>query len=415
MIRLVTLIAQKNVVAEHPYVTFLRISRMSEPVDIALKFRDKYVFASVRAGKHDMKKVEFSDGGKDFKHNSSFNMNMIIFRNGQCSRRNKMIVRFIKKNYVFIQTDKPIYKPGDTIQYRIVVLDHQMKPKFFNNLKIQFIMPGENSMGVFVNLTKRISGLYEDKFELNLETSLGDWQIKATVEKKVTAMKKFKVEKYILPLYKLYVHAPSKVSLKEKKIVVVVEAKYSFGGYVSGSVTAKLQYKGSQKGVTLNSSMDGQWIFEANLENDFGIKRIASDPTIYELVVDFKDDNKISSQVEVVKIAVYADRYCVIKCINKPKAQGSLSYSLDVIVEDFDGNLVVNSSNNVIATLYQGDHTQITKAAIIKEGIASFNFEEINDGTDKLIKIEYKNCKTQVNIEEEKLNEALYVKYSPVL
>lgn len=415
---MVTFIAQKNIVAEQPFVTFLRLNRLSEPIDIALQFRGKNIFSSVPAGKGIMKRFEFTEGGKKFGSSASFDFNMTIFRNGKCSRRHLPIPRFIKKTYVFIQTDKAIYKPGDKVQYRVVVLDHQLRAKFFNKLKIKFVMPGNRDLDVFTNMTKRSNGLYEDEFSLNPEISLGEWQLKVTVENKVSASKSFKVEKYKLPLYKLYVHVPLKVSLRDKKFHVMIEAKYSFGGYVSGMAEVSLQQNGTIEGRTLTNKISTQWNFEVDLEEDFGIRRLRKNPTIFDLVVKFKEDPKIYEDSErtpeVVKIAFYYDRYCDIKIKHLPKAQGSLTYSFDVIIEDFDGNLLINDLNPVTAKLNQGrGKSEITKTAKIQNRITSFVFENVTHDVRKKINIKFRNCELNVDVDDEKLNDTLHIKHSP--
>lgn len=43
--------------------------------------------------------------------------------------RNESTINMLAKNAsVLIQTDKAIYKPGDLIRFRVLVLDHNMKP-----------------------------------------------------------------------------------------------------------------------------------------------------------------------------------------------------------------------------------------------------------------------------------------------
>lgn len=43
--------------------------------------------------------------------------------------RNEKPINFVAKNAsIFVQTDKAIYKPGDLIRFRVLVLDENMKP-----------------------------------------------------------------------------------------------------------------------------------------------------------------------------------------------------------------------------------------------------------------------------------------------
>lgn len=41
-----------------------------------------------------------------------------------------------KRKSVFIQTDKAMYKPGDKVQFRVIVVDKNLNPAQINNMDI---------------------------------------------------------------------------------------------------------------------------------------------------------------------------------------------------------------------------------------------------------------------------------------
>lgn len=66
----------------------------------------------------------------------------------------------IPKRYsVLVQTDKPMYKPSDTINFRVLTLDSEFKPYRLDGMKIELLDPFENVMQVF------------DPFTISNETS----------------------------------------------------------------------------------------------------------------------------------------------------------------------------------------------------------------------------------------------------
>lgn len=54
--------------------------------------------------------------------------------------KNETIISLNAKNAsVFIQTDKAIYKPGDLVRFRVLVLDPNLKPLSVNGPMVVFI------------------------------------------------------------------------------------------------------------------------------------------------------------------------------------------------------------------------------------------------------------------------------------
>lgn len=59
----------------------------------------------------------------------NFSLNAILESNDKVLHNQNMVIFIIEKLYsVLIQTDKPVYKPGDKFLYRILALDTYLKP-----------------------------------------------------------------------------------------------------------------------------------------------------------------------------------------------------------------------------------------------------------------------------------------------
>ncbi|PVD34646.1 hypothetical protein C0Q70_05923 [Pomacea canaliculata] len=110
---------------------------------------------------------------------------------------------------IFVQTDKAMYKPGDTIRWRILA----MKPDLtvLNELVDVFIKDPLNNV---IRQWKGVSGGDSGVVELSMPTSdrlvLGDWTIEAKVLG-VKQTKTFTVAEYVLPKYEAKVDVPANV------------------------------------------------------------------------------------------------------------------------------------------------------------------------------------------------------------
>uniref|UniRef100_A0A3P9C0J6 Alpha-2-macroglobulin n=1 Tax=Maylandia zebra TaxID=106582 RepID=A0A3P9C0J6_9CICH len=128
----------------------------------------------------------------------------------------------------FIQTDKPIYLPGQKVNFRVVAMDNRMRPA--NQLD-----PHSNRIGQWLNETSN-SRILQLSYSLDAEAPEGPYQIIVSVgERKISH--NFKVEKYVLPKFDVTVNISEEVSIGKEDI----EAKvYTYGQPVPGRVTVNV-------------------------------------------------------------------------------------------------------------------------------------------------------------------------------
>uniref|UniRef100_A0A3P9CYP5 Alpha-2-macroglobulin-like n=1 Tax=Maylandia zebra TaxID=106582 RepID=A0A3P9CYP5_9CICH len=128
----------------------------------------------------------------------------------------------------FIQTDKPIYLPGQKVNFRVVAMDNKMRPA--NQLD-----PHSNRIGQWLNETSN-SRILQLSYSLDAEAREGPYQIIVSVgERKISH--NFKVEKYVLPKFDVTVNISEEVSIGQEDI----EAKvYTYGQPVPGRVTVNV-------------------------------------------------------------------------------------------------------------------------------------------------------------------------------
>ncbi|XP_078348546.1 C3 and PZP-like alpha-2-macroglobulin domain-containing protein 8 isoform X2 [Oculina patagonica] len=156
-------------------------------------------------------------------------------------QKSEMISIDIPKNSIFIQTDKPIYKPGQTVNMRIVGVDENLKPLTGQIERVTITSPSGVRTMQWDDSAFAV-GIVSLKFPLSSQPVLGDWKIEATFkgEKKTLV---FKVDKYVLPKFEVTIEPPAFVSMKSKVITATICAHYTYGQPVKGSFSALFALK----------------------------------------------------------------------------------------------------------------------------------------------------------------------------
>uniref|UniRef100_A0A672KNV3 Alpha-2-macroglobulin bait region domain-containing protein n=1 Tax=Sinocyclocheilus grahami TaxID=75366 RepID=A0A672KNV3_SINGR len=134
----------------------------------------------------------------------------------------------------FIQTDKPIYIPGQTVNFRVVTLDKNFSPL---DQQVWHDSKG-NRIGQWTNVSST-SWILERSYELNPESHQGVYRLKAYIGDRMISHD-FEVKKYVLPKFEVTVTAPETVSIDDELMAVEVCGKYTYGQSVSGKSWVKV-------------------------------------------------------------------------------------------------------------------------------------------------------------------------------
>ncbi|MGM0770495.1 MAG: MG2 domain-containing protein, partial [Halobacteriota archaeon] len=111
-------------------------------------------------------------------------------------------IQVVQNNPIFIETDKPIYKPGQTIHVRLLCLNNNMVP-VVQNATVEI----SDAKGVKVfkdDLTTNKYGVAYFDLPLASELNLGTWKVKATSGTSMSEVD-IRVEEYVLPKFDLEV------------------------------------------------------------------------------------------------------------------------------------------------------------------------------------------------------------------
>lgn len=162
---------------------------------------------------------------------------------------------------LLLETDKPIYKPGQEILIRVLQLGPELKP-----------LPGEITVEIQDAKGNKIFreasmsddfGMTNFSMPLSSEPNLGTWKITATSGEQTTQLD-VTVDEYTLPKYEVVVDVPKNWVLANEPVIGTVSAEYSFGKPVKGELEiVASRYVGTwEEFATFTTDIDGEGSFE---------------------------------------------------------------------------------------------------------------------------------------------------------
>uniref|UniRef100_A0A8C2GTQ3 Uncharacterized protein n=1 Tax=Cyprinus carpio TaxID=7962 RepID=A0A8C2GTQ3_CYPCA len=141
----------------------------------------------------------------------------------------KRKVKFMSYNpLTIIQTDKQIYNPGQTVQFRIFTVDLNFKPVDETDNRI-------NRINQWINATSTHGKILQLSHTLNPEALVGSYEIFVETSKQ-TITKTIHVKEYVLPKFEVKLLKPKTVRANEEEVKLGVCGRYTHGHPVQGSV-----------------------------------------------------------------------------------------------------------------------------------------------------------------------------------
>ncbi|XP_012664746.1 alpha-2-macroglobulin-like protein 1 [Otolemur garnettii] len=143
----------------------------------------------------------------------------------------------------FVQTDKPVYTPGQRVFFRIVTMNSDFVP-------VNDKDPNSNRIAQWLEVMPR-QGIVDLSFQLAPEATLGTYTV-AVAEGRTFGT--FSVEEYVLPKFKVEVVEPRQLSTVQESFLIKICCRYTYGKPVLGAV----QVSACQKAYTYWNREVGQ-------------------------------------------------------------------------------------------------------------------------------------------------------------
>ncbi|KAF4097396.1 hypothetical protein G5714_021404 [Onychostoma macrolepis] len=168
----------------------------------------------------------------------------------------KVIMLSFQSGYIFVQTDKPIYTPASTVDYRIFSLTPNMKSHSDSGITVEIMNP----QGITVSSEKMfpMKGMKSGGYAIPEIASSGIWKVvtrfKNTPQKKFTA--DFEVKEYVPPTIEVKLKSSkSFFYVDDQSLTVDIEAKYVFGQKVDGNAFVVFGVMDGEKKTSIPTSL----------------------------------------------------------------------------------------------------------------------------------------------------------------
>ena len=146
------------------------------------------------------------------------------------------------ETYSLIQTDKGQYKAGDKVRFRVLLLDHRLRPsqqlKSIEEVWVED--PHNRRIAQWKDQELRL-GLMQEEFSLSEEPLLGQYKISLRAAS-LREVAQFTVSEYVLPKFEVKIVPPAAVVVDQETEFKVC-AKYTHGGNVKGTAEALFSWE----------------------------------------------------------------------------------------------------------------------------------------------------------------------------
>ncbi|CAG9810251.1 unnamed protein product [Chironomus riparius] len=401
----ITIVAPNQVYENKNFSVIVLPTNLQSRTEVTMYFRQSYgtfsIYPSSEDRVHKAKIFTKNTGSK-----ALFDLTMIISRNvtiaGQprhmCMKQTLQKIRAQKKYFhVFIQTDKPIYKPGDLVRFRIIFVDRDLKPLHINNINVNITDPHHRQIHAFNDPAEGFIGVYTDKFTLTEPTALGIWRIRAVIDKydKWVETKTFAVQKVVLPEFDVYIKA-SKTHLKTKQIQILsFYAQYSFGNFVTGNAQLTIRNLNNSQIVFTKDfkNIKESHSFEVKVDDD--LKAITTSRLDYRATVVFTEPESELSAEKSLIFHVIADMKDRVHANYPEKFIPGLPFNVKVSVLNWINEIILEYHERIEViyemVLRNGATKKHSEEDYLTDGVLIVNYYIPEDVVELRLKVKLKN------------------------
>ncbi|KAJ1068641.1 hypothetical protein K5549_011594 [Capra hircus] len=166
-----------------------------------------------------------------------------------------------RRGHLFLQTDQPVYNPGQRVRYRVFALDQKMRPA-----SDILTVTVENSQGFRVQKREVFapSSIFQDNFLIPDISEPGTWKISARFSDSLdsNSSTQFEVKKYVLPNFEVKIIPENPYILTTpgflSDIQVIIQARYIYGKPVQGVAYVRFGLLGEDGEKTFLRGLESQ-------------------------------------------------------------------------------------------------------------------------------------------------------------
>ncbi|KAM8717184.1 hypothetical protein ACLKA7_003967 [Drosophila subpalustris] len=214
-----------------------------------------------------------------------------------------------KQHTVLVQTDKSIYKPGDLVHYRILVLDANLKPaRGYGRVHLEIRDSGNNIIRSYRDI-RLTNAIYSNDLQLSDLPRFGDWSIVVEVAEQ-QHKQTFEILDHILPKFVVDIDTPRKAIYKDGRIAATVKAHYAFGQPIVGEATLSIYptFFGSLQPFVNDLitrkvvPIDGSAYFEFDIQQELHLKQDYERQYLLDALVEERSTGSVQNYSTVLTL-----------------------------------------------------------------------------------------------------------------
>ncbi|CAG0914373.1 unnamed protein product [Notodromas monacha] len=329
--------------------------------------------------------------------------NISVSGTGGVRFSNTTTLEYVRKSLsVFIQTDKAIYKPGQKVMFRAIVVDRKLRPSATTRIDV-FVSDGKQNRVKQFKRAFTNRGVFSGEVELSDQPVLGDWNITVTVLGQEFS-KTFKVAEYILPKFEVDIDLPPFATFRNSEVTAVITARYTYGKPVKGEATVSVSplYKSPylqpfyDEPLHKVASIDGRTTVKFNLAEELKLTDDFQREILFDVTVEEALTGRRQNTSGTVKLFKYPYKLELIKMADAFKP--GLKYSAFLKVANQDDTPIQDAVGKVIVRhgfSYNQDDFESNEHWIPANGLIPLSFSP--PATDDVhvlsIEAEYKDLR----------------------
>jgi CD109 antigen len=298
----------------------------------------------------------------------------------------KAKVQVQDNSLMFLETDRPIYKPGQTVHVRAITLDPELKP-VQGTVTIE-VWDAKGTKVFKKDIETDDYGTATLDVPISTEPNLGVWNVAAVAGDRSTVVD-VRIEEYVLPKYEVKVELPKEWFLADEPIVGKVTSEYSYGKPVKGELQVKAsRYVGQwEEFANFTGQIDGEGEFQlpaagyvAGVPEARGMGNVTLEVTVREQNTDYEQK---TTQLLTVSASPLSIQIIPESSVFRP----TLSYGLLFVTETPDNKPVDAELTAEISYLDKdfGQAGQETKTVRTEKGTALLSLTPPQDAVSMTV------------------------------
>ncbi|XP_026487589.2 thioester-containing protein 1 allele S3-like [Vanessa tameamea] len=277
---------------------------------------------------------------------------------------------------IFIQTDKRVYQPGDTINFRVIALDKYLLP-LSSTVDVSLLDTGGSPVRQWA--AKPLDrGIFAEELLLADEPALGQWTIQVEVRGQKYS-RQILVADYVLPKFHMDVQMPKEMLFSDGRFNINVTANHFNGLPVKGELTISAYavfFSGLLQPVFSTPArkvmdFNGQADIVYDLKTDLDLAEDAARPLVVEAVLEEKDT--LIRQNITTRILLLRTPYRL-KVTAPDRFKPTLPYTVQIELVNSSGQTMKISGDVIVERLWD-DGAPVNKTTIaLTKGFAKYTF-----------------------------------------